>query len=201
MGTGTAEAESIKLFSNAYLAMRVAFFNELDTYSVAKNIDTKAVIEAMALDSRIGAGYNNPSFGYGGYCLPKDAMQVESLYGHLPHKIMRAIVDSNKDRKSFIAQQIIKRQPKTVGIYRLVMKQGSDNFRESAVLEIMGLLKAAGIEVLVYEPTVAQYHDYETVEDLSDFAARSSVIMANRMDQALLKYREKVYTRSVFDTN
>ena len=199
--TGTTEAESIKLFSNSYLAMRVAFFNELDSYAEFKKLNSEQIIRGVCLDPRIGDYYNNPSFGYGGYCLPKDTKQLLSDYEEIPNALIGAIVDSNRVRKEFIAEQIIRQLGcrKTVGIYRLIMKAGSDNFRESSVLEIIRLLKEKGKKVLIYEPLLKETTlDAELIPNLEDFISVSDLIVANRIDEAILPYRDKVYCRDLF---
>ena len=199
----STDAEAVKLFANTYLAMRISFFNELDSYASTYGLDTANIISGVCLDERIGDGYNNPSFGYGGYCLPKDVKQLLANYDQVPQALIQAIISSNQTRKDFVANEILKNNPEVVGIYRLVMKKGSDNFRSSAIQGVMKLIKAKGVDVVVYEPNHDSEHfnDLKVIKSLSEFKKVSSIILANRMADELLDVTNKVYTRDLFRSN
>ena len=200
MVMGSSEAEAVKLFANTYLALRVSFFNELDTYAESRSLSTQQIIKGVCLDPRIGDGYNNPSFGYGGYCLPKDSKRLLSNYRDVPQNLIQAIVSSNETRKRFVAKQVLARHPKVVGVYRLAMKAGSDNIRQSASIDVLELLKKLGVGVLIYEPSIkdTSVFDCEVVNDLTAFAAQSDVIIANRWEDVLTPFEQKVYCRDLW---
>ena len=201
--TDSTEAEAIKLFSNTYLAMRVAYFNELDSYAENYNLSAKDIISGVGLDSRIGTHYNNPSFGYGGYCFPKDTKQLRVNFKDVPNNLIGAIVDSNETRKEFITSQILQKKPKVVGIFRLIMKLGSDNFRSSAIQGIIEKLQAKNVEVVIFEPTIqeANFEGISVIKDFEGFSLKSDVIVANRFDPILENVKDKIYTRDIFNSD
>ena len=201
--TNSQEAEAIKLFANTYLAMRVAFFNELDSYALANDLNSEHIINGVSLDERIGGGYNNPSFGYGGYCLPKDTKQLLANFNEVPQSLIGAIVEANEIRKNYLAKKILEKNPTTVGFYRLVMKEGSDNFRSSSIQGIINRIKETGVQVIIYEPliTVDNFYGVEILNDLNSFTYSSDVIVANRMSDDLIDYKQKVFSRDIFGDN
>ncbi|MCZ0717305.1 nucleotide sugar dehydrogenase [Aerococcus kribbianus] len=197
------EAEATKLFANTYLALRVSFFNELDTFAESKGLNTKSIIDGVSLDPRIGSHYNNPSFGYGGYCLPKDTKQLAANYLNVPNNLIQSVVQSNATRKDYISKQLLKKDPQVVGVFRLTMKSGSDNFRQSAVIDIMKHLRGEGVEVIVYEPTLTtdSIANFKVENDFDLFSSKSDIILANRLDEILFPYQEKIYTRDLYQNN
>ena len=195
------EAEAVKLFANSYLAMRVSYFNELDTYAELNKLNTENIIKGISLDPRIGDFYNNPSFGYGGYCFPKDTKQLLANYKNIPQNLISAIVESNKTRKRFIADQILRKKPTIVGVYRLIMKSGSDNFRSSAIQDIMYYLKQNGVEIIIYEPTISEFNDFSLENNIEEFKSKSDIILANRYNEELDDVKNKVYTKDIFRNN
>lgn len=201
--TNSSEAESIKLFSNSYLAMRVSFFNELDSFAIEKNLNTEKIIKGVSSDPRIGNFYNNPSFGYGGYCLPKDTKQLLSNYSNIPQNLIQAIVEANITRQKYISKQILKNKPSIVGVYKLAMKEGSDNFRDSSIIEVMKYIKDAGTKIIIFEPSINKnfYQNYEICNDLKKFKKRADLIIANRFSLNLIDVKNKVYTRDIFGVN
>jgi UDPglucose 6-dehydrogenase len=198
--TGSSEAEAIKLFSNSYLAMRVAFFNEIDTFCIAKKLDSEEIVKGVSLDPRIGDFYNNPSFGYGGYCLPKDTKQLASNFDLIPSTLFKAVIESNITRKRFIADDILTLQPNVIGVYRLTMKTGSDNFRESAIKDIIDIVVSDKIEVIIYEPKVVggDYQGFQVIKSIAEFKSKADIILANRIDSDLLDVSAKIYTRDIY---
>jgi len=201
--TSSTEAEAIKLFSNSYLAMRIAYFNELDSYAEVHNLNSKQIIDAVGMDPRIGSHYNNPSFGYGGYCLPKDTKQLLANYDNVPNNLISSIVNSNSTRKDFIANSIIQKKPNIVGIYRLIMKSNSDNYRDSSIIGIIDRLKESGIEILIYEPSISQNHfeGSSILSNLEEFKDRSNLIIANRVSNEIVDVISKVYSRDIYNDN
>ena len=195
------EAESVKLFANTYLALRVSYFNELDNFAISRNLNTKKIISGVSSDPRIGNYYNNPSFGYGGYCLPKDTKQLKSNFADIPSDLIQAVIDSNDSRKKFIADEIIKKKPQLVGVYRVVMKEGSNNFRSSSILDVLKILTHAGIQVVIYEPVINEdiFLGYEVLKDINIFNEKSDVIISNRVNDELAAVQDKVYSRDIFN--